>query len=67
MMRVKDLIEKLSDKNPNAHVYIYFDGYTHRCINDSQGYGGLVLEPKKIEEYTNEGKQVYIDCIYNGI
>ena len=49
------------------HVYIYLDGYTHLYINNSQSYGGLILESKKIEEYTNEGKQVYIDCIYNGI
>ena len=66
-MRVKELIEKLSNENPNSHAYIYLDSCTHWRINDSQGYGGLVLEPKKIEEHANEGRQVYIDCIYNGI
>ena len=56
-MRVRELIEKLSRFNPNARIYIYFDSCAHMCIDNGQDCGGLILGPKKIEEYANEGRQ----------
>ena len=67
-MRVKELIEKLKDANPDAFVNVYFDHFSYQNIlksSEDMNHRCITLTIKDVKKSVGDDDlNAYINCEY---